>query len=294
MIKLFSDMGADIPVEIAKKYKIRIFNMVVTDGENEYILNHDIDKYKLFENMAKGINYKTSQVSYKDFYDTFKEEILAGNEIIYISLSSGLSGTLNTANMVKNDLLDEFPEAKIHIIDSLGASFGYGILDIKVAKMIENNEGIEEILKYIDFYKKHINYIFSVDDLTYLYRGGRLNKAKFIIGNLLNICPILDISKDEGKLNFIDKVRGHKAFKKKLVDIISNRSNVLDKQTLVIFHGDCEDKANELKELLMSEFNNDDILISGVDAVIGCHTGPTVLAMVYLDELYGKYDKFEI
>jgi len=294
MIKLFSDMGADISVEIAKKYKIQIFNMVVTDGENEYILNYDIDKYKLFENMAKGITYKTSQVTYKDFYDTFKEELLAKNEIIYISLSSGLSGTYNTANMVKNDLLDEFPEGKIYIVDSLGASFGYGILAIKVAKMIENDESIEEILRYIDFYKKHINYIFTVDDLTYLYRGGRLNKAKFIIGNLLNICPILDISKDEGKLNFFDKVRGHKAFKKKLIDIIKSKSDVLDKQTLVIFHGDCEDKANDLKELLMSEFNNDDILISGVDAVIGCHTGPSVLAIIYLDELYGKYDKFEV
>ena len=196
--------------------------------------------------------------------------------------------------MVKNDLLDEFPEGKIHIIDSLGASFGYGVLAIKVAKMIEENESIQEILKYIDFYKKHINYIFTVDDLTYLYRGGRLNKAKFIIGNLLNICPILDISKDEGKLNFFDKVRGHKAFKKKLIDIIKSKSDVLDKQTLVIFHGDCEDKANDLKELLMSEFNNDDILISGVDAVIGCHTGPSVLAIIYLDELYGKYDKFEV
>lgn len=151
MIKLFSDMGADIPVEIAKKYKIQIFNMVVTDGDNEYILNYDIDKYKLFDNMAKGVNYKTSQVSYKDFYDTFKEEILAGNEIFYISLSSGLSGTFNTANMVKNDLLEEYPDAKIHIVDSLGASFGYGILVIKVAKMIEDNESLEEVHKYIDF-----------------------------------------------------------------------------------------------------------------------------------------------
>ncbi|MFT4444768.1 MULTISPECIES: DegV family protein [unclassified Parvimonas] len=294
MIKLFSDMGADIPVEIAKKYKIQIFNMVVTDGENEYILNYDIDKYKLFENMSKGVNYKTSQVSYKDFYDAFKDEILAKNEIIYISLSSGLSGTYNTANMVKNDLLDEFPDAKIYIIDSLGASFGYGALAIKISKMIEENESIEEILKYIDFYKKHINYIFTVDELTYLYRGGRLNKAKFIIGNLLNICPILDIVKDTGKLNLFDKVRGHKAFKKKIIDIIKNKSEFLDKQTIIILQGDCEDKANDLKELLMEEFDNKDILISGVDAVIGCHTGPTVLAIVFLDELYGKYDKFEI
>lgn len=294
MIKLFSDMGADIPVEIAKKYKIQIFNMMVTDGENEYTLNSDIDKYKLFENMAKGIDYKTSQVSYKEFYDVFKSEILDENEIIYISLSSGLSGTFNTANMVKNDLLDEFPNAKIHIIDSLGASFGYGALTIKVAKMIENKESLEEILKYIDFYKNHINYIFTVDDLTYLYRGGRLNKAKFILGNLLNICPILDISKETGKLNFFDKVRGHKAFKKKVVDIVKKKSDCLDKQTIVILQGDCMDKANELKELLTKEFNNSDIIITGVDAVIGCHTGPSILAMVYLDELYGKYDNFEI
>lgn len=294
MIKLFSDMGADIPVEIAKKYKIQIFNMMVTDGENEYTLNSDIDKYKLFENMAKGIDYKTSQVSYKEFYDVFKSEILDENEIIYISLSSGLSGTFNTANMVKNDLLDEFPNAKIHIIDSLGASFGYGALTIKVAKMIENEESLEEILKYIDFYKNHINYIFTVDDLTYLYRGGRLNKAKFILGNLLNICPILDISKETGKLNFFDKVRGHKAFKKKVIDIVKKKSDCLDKQTIVILQGDCMDKANELKELLTKEFNNSDIIITGVDAVIGCHTGPSILAMVYLDELYGKYDNFEI
>lgn len=294
MIKLFSDMGADIPVEIAKKYKIQIFNMMVTDGENEYTLNSDIDKYKLFENMAKGIDYKTSQVSYKEFYDVFKSEILDENEIIYISLSSGLSGTFNTANMVKNDLLDEFPNAKIHIIDSLGASFGYGALTIKVAKMIENKESLEEILKYIDFYKNHINYIFTVDDLTYLYRGGRLNKAKFILGNLLNICPILDISKETGKLNFFDKVRGHKAFKKKIIDIVKKKSDCLDKQTIVILQGDCMDKANELKELLTKEFNNSDIIITGVDAVIGCHTGPSILAMVYLDELYGKYDNFEI
>lgn len=294
MIKLFSDMGADIPVEIAKKYKIQIFNMMVTDGENEYTLNSDIDKYKLFENMAKGIDYKTSQVSYKEFYDVFKAEILSENEIIYISLSSGLSGTFSTANMVKNDLLDEFPNAKIHIIDSLGASFGYGALTIKVAKMIENKESLEEILKYIDFYKNHINYIFTVDDLTYLYRGGRLNKAKFILGNLLNICPILDISKETGKLNFFDKVRGHKAFKKKVIDIVKKKSDCLDKQTIVILQGDCMDKANELKELLTKEFNNSDIIITGVDAVIGCHTGPSILAMVYLDELYGKYDNFEI
>ena len=269
MIKLFSDMGADIPVEIAKKYKIQIFNMMVTDGENEYTLNSDIDKYKL-------------------------SEILDENEIIYISLSSGLSGTFNTANMVKNDLLDEFPNAKIHIIDSLGASFGYGALTIKVAKMLENEESLEEILKYIDFYKNHINYIFTVDDLTYLYRGGRLNKAKFILGNLLNICPILDISKETGKLNFFDKVRGHKAFKKKIIDIVKKKSDCLDKQTIVILQGDCMDKANELKELLTKEFNNSDIIITGVDAVIGCHTGPSILAMVYLDELYGKYDNFEI
>lgn len=294
MIKLFCDMGADIPEEIAKKYDINVLTMIISDGEKEYILGKNIDKYKLFDGMEKGLIFSTSQVAYKDFYDSFKEVILNGDDVIYISLSSGISGTFNTAIMAKNALIEEFPDAKIYIEDSLGASLGYGLNVIKTAKLISQNKNIDEILESIRFSAKHTKYIFSVDDLTYLYRGGRLNKAKFIIGSLLNVNPIMHISSENGTLEMIDKARGHKALKKKINSILSEYKEILNRQTIMVLHGDCEEKALELKNSLNDEFEELDIVIKGLDAVIGCHTGRSIIAIVYLDKLYGENDVFEI
>lgn len=294
MIKLFCDMGADIPKDLIEKYNIGLFTMMISDGEKEYTLGKDIDKYKLFDEMKKGVNFQTSQVTYKEYYDAFKAEVLAGNTCLYISLSSGISGTYNTANMAKNAILEEFENANIYIFDSVGATFGYGYFVLKVAKLIELGEDISEIIKFIEFSQKHINYLFSVEDLTYLYRGGRLSKTKFLIGNLLNICPVMHISKTDGTLEMIDKVRGHKALKKKISNIMLEKSKDLNNQTLMVLHGDCLDKANDLKEFLVKELGNEDILIESIDAIIGCHTGPDIVAVIYLDELYGKCDRFEI
>ena len=292
MIKLFCDMGADIPKDLIEKNGITVLTMPISDGENEYTLGLDIDKFILFENMEKGVKYTTSQVSYKDFYDNFKREIDLGNDVMYISLSSGISGTYNTATMVRNTLIEEYPNANIYVLDSFGATFGYGFLVLKVANMIKENFNIEKILDFIEFSKKHINYLFSVDDLTYLYRGGRLSRTKYLVGSLLNINPILQLIKSDGTLSMVDKARGNKAFKRKLIELLKSKSNNLQNQTLLVLHGDCRERAEEIKDLLISELNNNNILIYDVDAVIGCHTGPSVVVVVFLDELYGIYDNF--
>lgn len=294
MIKLFCDMGADIPKDLIEKYNISVFTMMISDGEKEYVLGKDIDKYKLFDGMRKKIKFQTSQVTYNDYYNAFKECLSSGTDVIYISLSSGISGTYNSAVMAKNSALEEFKDGKIYVYDSFGATFGYGILVLKVAKMLENNESIEEISKFIEFCKKNVLYLFSVDDLTYLYRGGRLSKTKFFLGNLLNVIPIMDVSKKDGTLEMIDKVRGKKSLKKKLVDRLKENCKNYKDQTIFVLHGDCLEKAQELKEFLVKELDNKDIVISDIDAVIGCHTGPSILAITYLSNLYGKYDKFEI
>ncbi len=294
MIKLFCDMGADIPKKLIEKYDISLFTMMISDGKNEYVLGKDIDKYKLFDQMKKGINFHTSQVAYSDYYNAFKEAVSLGEEVIYISLSSGISGTYNTAIMAKNAILEEFKDAKIYIFDSFGATFGYGFVVLKVAKMLENNESIEEIIKLIDFHKKHGQFLFSAGDLTYLYRGGRLSKTKFFIGNLLNILPIMDVSKVDGTLEMIDKARGHKALKKKILEHIKQKADNFKDQTILFLQGDCLEKAVEFKEFLSKELQNDDIIISDIDAVIGCHTGPDIITVFYLDKLYGKYDKIKL
>lgn len=294
MIKLFCDMGADIPKDLVEKYEISVFTMMISDGENEYILGKDIDKYKLFDGMKKKIKFQTSQVTYNDYYNAFKKCVSNGVDVIYISLSSGISGTYSSAIMAKNKVLEEFKDGKIYIYDSFGATFGYGLLVLKVKKMIENNETIEEISKFIEFCKKNVEYLFSVDDLTYLYRGGRLSKTKFFLGNLLNVIPIMDISKKDGTLEMIDKVRGKKSLKKKMLERIKEKCKNYKDQTIFVLHGDCLEKAEELKEFLIKELENEDIKIMGLDAVIGCHTGPDIIAVTYLSELFGKYDKFEI
>lgn len=294
MIKLFCDMGADIPKDLMEKYNISLFTMIISDGDNEYILGKNIDRIKLFDEMKKGTKFQTSQVTYNEYYNTFKDTVSSKDDVLYISLSSGISGTYNSAILAKNAVLEEFKDANIYVLDSFGATFGYGFLVLKVAKMIKDGESIEEILKFVDFCKMHEQYLFTVDDLTYLYRGGRLSKAKFFIGSLLNVNPIMDISKIDGSLEMIDKVRGNKALKKKIIEIIKSKSKNLKDQTLLVLHGNCLERAKEIKELLAKELDNDDILIFNVDAVIGCHTGDSILAISYLDELYGKYDKFEI
>lgn len=293
MIKLFCDMGADIPKNLVEKYGVTVFTMAISDGEKEYILGKNIDKYKLFEEMKKGVKFNTSQVSYKEYYDSFKEEILKGNEVLYISLSSGITGTYNTAVMAKNTLSEEYGSARIEVVDSLNAVFGYGSMVIKIAKFIKENKTMDEVLEFAYFLQKHIRYVFTVEDLKYLYQGGRLSKTKYLLGNLLNVCPILDMSKEDGTLRIVDKVRGHKALKKKMLQNIQNHAKDLKNQTIFVFHGDCEERAIELKEYLKTELENEDIVIYGIDAVIGCHTGPDIFAIGYLDELYGEYDKFE-
>lgn len=293
MIKLFCDMGADLPKKIVEKYNINVLKMPITDGENEYILGETINKKELFENMAKGTKYSTSQVTFKDFYDNFKREIEEGNDVLYISISSGISGTYNTAIMAKNQIIEENPNSNIFIEDSKGASFGTGLMVVKVAELLKDGASIDEAVSAIKFFREHMKYIFSVDDLTYLHRGGRLNKTKFIIGSLLNICPILTIEKENGTLSMIDKVRGNKALNKKIQSMTSNDLEVMKKQTVFVLHGDCIEKANNLKNFLQTELNLENIDIMELDAVIGCHTGPNIIVVLYLDKTYGKYDNIK-
>lgn len=292
MIKLYCDMGADIPKNLLNKYNIKVLTMPISDGSNEYILGENIDKYKLFENMENGIKYTTSQVSFKDFYDNFKKDSEEGHTVIYISLSSGISGAFNTALMAKNQVLEEIPNARIFIEDSRGASIGYGLIVLKIAKFIEKSDNIEEIKKYIDLLVKHTNYIFTVEDLNYLFQGGRLNKTKYVIGSILNVCPILNINKENGKLEMFDKVRGKKMLNKKIKSILSEYLDVLKNQTLFILHGNCLENANTLKNYLSSELNLNNIKIMDLDAIIGCHTGPSILAVIYLDKNINFFDDF--
>src|SRR5690554_6720683 len=181
--------------------------MVNLDND-EFLDGVTIDPLVLFENMRKGAIYKTAQVSIHTFKELFLEYAKKGEQCIYIAFSSGLSGTYQAAIMAQSDVLEEYPEFDVTIIDTKAASFGCGLIVYYANRMIQAGKSKEEVVQAIHFFSEHMEHVFTVDNLEYLYRGGRVSRTAAFVGGLLNIKPILDV--EDGKLIPIEKIRGRK------------------------------------------------------------------------------------
>lgn len=283
-IKLITDSGCDLPKDLVEKYNIEVLPIYVLEGENEYLDRIDISPEKVFEDMKNGIVYKTAQVTLETFMNKFREYIEKNETVIYISLSGELSGTFGSAFIAKETLDEEYPDADINIIDPKAVSGGQGLIVLEVAKMIEKGASKEEILKRIDKLIQNIEHIFTIDDIEYLYRGGRVSKAQNIIGGLLSVKPILWVK--DGKLEPLEKVRGKNKVYKSMVDIIGRLKGDTDlkQQTIIIFHGNDIEAAEKLKTLIVETFGVENFIIDTIGSVIGAHSGPGTLAVFFLRE----------
>lgn len=288
-IKILSDSACDLPEEIIKDYNIDILPIVVIKGEKEYLDKVSIQPKEVYENMRKGEVYKTSQISPMDFKSKFQEYGQNGESVIYIAFSSGLSGTYQTSLLVKEDVKSEYSQLDLDIIDTKGASGGFGLMVLYAAKMAREGKTKEEIIKAVEFYRDHMQHIFTVDDIEYLYRGGRVSRTKAFIGGLLNIKPILHVD-EEGKLIPIEKIRGKNKVFKTMLDIMEARSKEADlkSQIIGITHGDDIEGALKLKKLIEERFGSKDFLINTIGAAIGAHSGPGTLAIYFLDRNYNN------
>lgn len=283
-IKLITDSGCDLPKDLVEKYNIEVLPIYVLEGENEYLDRIDISPEKVFEDMKNGIVYKTAQVTLETFMNKFREYIEKNETVIYISLSGELSGTFGSAFIAKETLDEEYPDADINIIDPKAVSGGQGLIVLEVAKMIEKGASKEEILKRIDKLIQNIEHIFTIDDIEYLYRGGRVSKAQNIIGGLLSVKPILWVK--DGKLEPLEKVRGKNKVYKSMVDIIGRLKGDTDlkQQTIIILHGNDIEAAEKLKTLIVETFGVENFIIDTIGSVIGAHSGPGTLAVFFLRE----------
>lgn len=286
MIKIVSDDGADLPLETVKKYNIEILPIAVIENDEEYFIGKNINEEEMFANMRKGTVYRTSQVTRAYMLDKFEKYLEEGLDVIYLPLSSGISGTYDTALSVREELLEKYPNSKLFVVDSKGATMGQGMITIKAAMLAKSGKTAEEIVGELDHIVENQIHLFTVGDLEYLYRGGRLSKTSQIIGGLLNIMPILFVERDKGKIESIDKVRGFKAFLKK----VNEWSNKLSKdgkfnpnQTVVLCHGDWEEVAFKTKEFFVEEMGvkEENVVISNLGCVIGAHTGPEAITIFF-------------
>ncbi|MGY0373808.1 DegV family protein [Clostridium sp. JNZ J1-5] len=280
-IRILTDSGCDLPKEIIEKYDIDVLPLTVCLGENEYLDSVTITPKEVYDNMREGKVYKTSQVPPSKFKEVFLNYAENGDTCIYIGFSSGLTGTFQSAIIARDDVLESYPNFDLYMIDTKCASIGFGLVVYKAAIMLSEGKTKEEILENIKFNSKHMEHIFTVDSLEYLFRGGRVSRTSAFIGDLLNIRPILDV--EDGKLIPIEKVRGRKKSLKRIVDIAGERGVNLQNQIIGISHGDCLEEAEKLKEMLEEKYGCKSFLINTVGAVIGAHSGPGTIALFFLN-----------
>ncbi|MDA1933306.1 DegV family protein [Bacillus cereus] len=283
-VKIITDSAADLPVELLQAYDIDLIPLRVYDeAETECLDGVTLESVTLLQKMREGAVYRTSLPSLETFQEKFVSYAKEGNPCIYLAFSSELSGTYQSSVVIKEEVKETYADLDLEIIDTKCASLGQGLVVLEAAKMAKDGASKEDILNRVAFLMNHMEHIFTVADLQYLVRGGRLSKVAGFIGGLLNIKPILNV--EEGKLVPLEKVRGKKKVLSRIVDIMEERGKDLKDQTIGITHGDDLETAEALKSLITERFGCEVFIVNTIGAAIGAHTGPGVITLFFLNEV---------
>ncbi|MCU4817921.1 DegV family protein [Bacillus cereus] len=283
-VKIITDSAADLPVELLQAYDIDLIPLRVYDeAETEYLDGVTLESVTLLQKMREGAVYRTSLPSLETFQEKFVSYAKEGNPCIYLAFSSELSGTYQSSVVIKEEVKETYANLDLEIIDTKCASLGQGLVVLEAAKMAKDGASKEDILNRVAFLMNHMEHIFTVADLQYLVRGGRLSKVAGFIGGLLNIKPILNV--EEGKLVPLEKVRGKKKVLSRIVDIMEERGKDLKGQIIGMTHGDDLETAEALKSLITERFGCEVFIVNTIGAAIGAHTGPGVITLFFLNEV---------
>lgn len=251
----------------------------------------DLGESMFFENfynaMKNGASTKTSQVNAAEYEEYFEKFLKEGKDILHVCLSSGISGSYNSANIARDILLEKYPDRKIYVVDSLCAASGFGLLMDQAADLRDSGMSIDEVHKWIEENRMKLHHWVMVTDLTYLIRGGRVSKAAGVIGGVLNICPIICVDQS-GKLSVVQKVRT----KRKAIETVAKKMEQYANDGLeydgkcYICHSACYEDAKAVADLVESRFPrlNGKVLINSIGTTIGSHTGPGTVALFFWGE----------
>ena len=233
-----------------------------------------------FYNLLRGKALSlTSQTNVEEFSNYFSGYLESGKDILYVGFPLSLSGMNNSARIAARELSEKYPERKIIVIDSVSASIGQGLLVYYAALKKKNGATIDEVADFVNDNKLKFCHWFTVDDLYFLKRGGRISQATAVVGSILNVNPLLSMN-DEGKLYVFDKIRG----KKKVLDLMSSKIENLNSDYKKVFvgHADCLDDAKYVAERISAENPSLDVTITHLGPIIGTHTGPGTVALAFV------------
>ncbi|WP_373760099.1 DegV family protein [Streptococcus ferus] len=274
---ILTDSTADLQEDWAAAHQIDLIGLTINlDGKTYETVGPDrLDSESLLEKMKQGAKPTTSQINVGEFEAYFRQQVQSNQPVLYIAFSSVLSGTYQSAMIARELVLEDFPEARIDIVDTLAAAGGEGFLVIKAAEAREAGKSLEETKQMILDLLPRLRTYFLVDDLNHLMRGGRLSKTSAIVGNIVNIKPLLWIDAS-GKLVPLAKVRGRK---KGIKEILKQATSDIQDPTAVVAYSNDEQSAQSLKEELLSNGEIQEVIILPLGPVISAHVGPDTLAV---------------
>lgn len=277
-----TDCMADLPADFIEAHHLSVHPLYYQIGDQTYnALEGTLSEAEFYAKMRNG-EMPTTMASNPEYIEqSFSQNIAEGYDILHISFSSALSSSYNNTAVTAKAMMEQHPDTKIIVMDSLSASLGQGLLIYYACKKKEEGASIEELAEYIESIKLNICHQFTVDDLFHLHRGGRVSKATAIIGTIANIKPVLHVD-NEGRLINISKIRGRK---RSLITLVDNMEKVIEgyeNPIVFISHGDCLEDALFVKQQIEERFGIHEFLINYVGSTIGAHSGPGTVALFFM------------
>ena len=281
---IFTDSCCDLTAQMADQLGLVVvpLSLIMADKEyRNYLDGREITPKEFYACIRGGSMPTTSAISVGTFEEYMRPILAEGKDILYLAFSSGLSTTYQSACIAAESLRSEFPDATIHVVDTLAASMGQGLLVYLCAQQKKEGKTIEEVRDYAENIKLNICHWVTVDDLNHLKRGGRVSAATALFGTMLTIKPIIHVD-NEGHLINVGKARGRKVSLMTLADEMEKRAIDPAGQIIFISHGDCEEDVNLLADELRSRFGIREVVVNYVGPVIGAHTGAGVVALFFV------------
>lgn len=281
---LATDACSDLPLDVVKQHDIAIVPMLLEIEGKNYSHNLEEKHLKLkdfYDQLRDKKVSRTSLVNVGEFVQFFTELLKQGKDILYIALSSALSGTYQSAMMAIDMLKDDYPNQRIVAVDTLSASLGEGYLVWRAALLKKEGKLLNEVVEWLEANKYRLRHLFTVEELGTLKRGGRLSGTAAFFGTLLGVKPILHVTRD-GKLDVLKKSVGRKKSLTEMIEVMKDQIVASEEQTIFIAHGDCLEEAKEVGGLINASMNVKDLFFSYIGPVIGSHSGPGTIAVFFM------------
>ena len=281
---IITDSCCDLTDQMARELELEVLPLTMHMDGQDYpndLAGTAISNQEFYKRIRAGKLATTSAVNVGQFQDAMRRALESGRDIVCVCFSSALSTTYQSAVIAAEDLRAEFPEAEIHVVDSLSASLGQGLLLYLAVEQKRGGLTAAELAKWVEDNRLTVCHWFTVDDLNFLKRGGRVSATTALLGTMLSIKPIMHTS-DEGKLVPVSKARGRKAAIAALLDKIEALGIHPEKQTMFICHADCEEDAKAVAQTIQDRFGTPTVHINYIGPVIGSHTGPNTMGIFFV------------